>query len=165
MKKLNNFHAQPVLLIVLNCFFNIAVQSFSIYMTFAASSQVTGTGTVKTTMATNNNSNSGNGSISVSGNGDERWSNGSTAGRGIEWNGIIGSGQELLASSSFTMDAWGASKESPQTTVAHLYIVAVNSVFILINYCELWTTIRASTIHRAAVSMSLYLHFRVCVWD
>lgn len=151
LKKLNNFQAQPVLLIVLNCFFNIAVQSFSIYMTFAAVAKTT-THTVAPNMNNNNN-----GSIRMQDEGiiHISTSTDSAAGSGIKWNGqrVTGEGHSELEEDG---DTWGGPKESAQT-VAHLYIIAVNSVYILINYCELWATVRASTVHKAAVSITLYV--------
>lgn len=122
LKQLNHFHGIPVLLVILNCFFNVAVQSFSIYMTLNAVDS-----------PTNNNA------IAHSIIGVLQDDNTTT----------IGSGHA---------DAWTASKESSSqggTLVPHFYIIAVNSVYILINYCELWTTIRASTGQRTAVSIRI----------
>lgn len=113
LKQLNHFHAMPALLIILNCFFNIAVQSFSIYMALSAP-DVTATDNGELYFIQDNNTNNNN--------------------------------------SGHPLSVVGSPKESPQT-VAHLYIIAVNAVYILINYCELLATIRASVGHRTAVSI------------
>lgn len=115
LKQLNGLLDVAVLLIVLNCFFNIAVQAFSIYMTVSTTK-----GTADTNTMQNDTS--------------------SSAASGFEWDGI---GE---------IDARRTSKDSSQK-VPDFYILAVNSVYILINYCELYAVIRASTRPRAAVSI------------
>lgn len=127
LKQFNRFHAVPILLIVLNCFFNVAVQSFSIYMTFSDEEDVATVATTTTTTPTSDSIRQLNDSSS----GYRDWSPGAAVYSGITVEGDPG--------------------ELPQT-VPYLYIMAVNSVYILINYCELWATIRASTRHRTLVS-------------
>lgn len=144
LKQLNRFHAVPILVIILNCFFTIAVQSFAIYMTFSAADDENRQqqATINSISMQNDNNRSGGGG--GGGGGDGGYGFG-PVGSGIEWS-AIGQQQE---------EDGGASKESPQT-VPHLYIVAVNSVYILINYLELCALIRASTCHRTLVS--------ICAW-
>lgn len=131
LKQLNHFHAMPALLIILNCFFNVAVQSFSIYMALSAP-DVTA-----------------DGGASLD---DDGYKNITTSDSLYFIRDINSNNSSNNNCSIRPLEVAGSPKESPQTGV-HLYIIAVNAVYILINYCELFATIRASVAHRTAVSI------------
>lgn len=114
LKQLNRFHAMPVLLMVLNCFFNIAVQSFSIYMTLATNQD-----SYRPPAAPSN----------IRGNGTYDYSSSTGANAGQDEGADAGNG------------------------VDHLFIIAINSAYILINYCMLYSTIGAVSAHRIAVNI------------
>lgn len=110
LKRINHFQAISSLVVVLNCFFNIAAQSFAIYMTLSATD---------THMTDNKNA-----MITRTINGSK------------------------LSIQNYPLD-------DPREFAPVLesgYLIVVNSVYILINYAELFITIRASVSHRNVVS-------------